>query len=147
MANIEELKRRYTSIFGEEGCDIGTLKDIERELDVELPLDFVEIATFYSGGYLGGISHHEIASKSVSTNIVEETLRIRESVGLNPNFVVIAEPPESIIVLQVSSAPEVIWCDAVEAKNLNSRKFENDPITWNMYSDFFEYLLDEEDNS
>ena len=104
------------------------------------------MAKFYSGGFLGGISHHEIASVGEATNIVQETLRLRESIGLAESYVVIAEPSESLFVLNTKGKPTVIWCDAVEAKNINSGSFSNEPDTWESYGEFFEYLLGEEED-
>ncbi len=148
MANIQKLKERYTSIYGSEPVSTETLKTIEDKLGVELPADFKEIASFYSGGLLGGISHHAIAAEGAATNIVEETLRIRKAIGLADRFVVLAQPSESLIVLCVDKgdgSSEVIWCDAVEAKNLNSYNFMNAPDIWDSYMEFFSHLLDEDE--
>ncbi|MBF7142724.1 MULTISPECIES: SMI1/KNR4 family protein [Pseudomonas] len=144
MNNMEELKSRYLSLYGNEGCTQNTLLSIESALGLELPHDFKSIAEFYSGGSLGGISHHEIAAAGAATNVVDETLRIRNAVGLRKGLVVLAEPPVSIIVLDVFNTPAVIWCDAVEVENLNSMRFHNAPDLWDRYSDFFAYLLDRE---
>ena len=77
MADINSLKERYDAIYGSESCDDGVISQIETELGLQLPSDFKEISLFYSGGFLGGISHYEIASISDATNIVKETLRLR----------------------------------------------------------------------
>lgn len=145
MTKIEDLKERYEALFGEEPCDSGTLKDIEDALDISLPADFVKISTFYSGGLLGGISHLAFASEGPADNIVRETLRLRESTGLNNRYIVIAEPAESLIVLNVESA-EVIWCDSVDVRNINSGNYMVEPDRWENYLAFFKYLLDEEDD-
>ena len=146
MVEIIELKDRYDAIYGCEPVDEEVISKIEAELDLKLPLDFKEISLFYSGGFLGGVSHHEIACVGEATNILQETLRLRDAIGLGHNFIVIAEPSESLIVLNVRSSPNVIWCDAVEAKNLNSMNFVNQPNTWESYSDFFEYMITEEED-
>lgn len=146
---IEQLRERYLAFFGEEGVGDGVIEGIEARLGVALPEDFTQVAGFYSGGLLGGISHHEIASEGDATNLVEETLRIREAVGLPRNFIVLAEPPESLIVLSVDASngsDAVIWCDAVEVNALRDNSFINPPQTWKTYADFFEYLLDSQDD-
>ncbi len=150
MANIQKLKEHYTRIYGNEPVRTDTLKIIEDKLGIELSPDFKEIAGFYSGGFLGGISHHAIAAEGAATNIVDETLRIRKAIGLVDSFVVIAQPSESLIVLNVDKEngyPEVVWCDAVEAKNLNAYDFMNAPDTWDSYMEFFSHLLDDEDGT
>lgn len=146
MVDINSLKHRYDAIYGGEPCDDGVVPNIESALGIKLPSDFKDISLFYSGGLLGGISHHEIACVSHATNIVKETVRLRESVGLGNGFVVIAEPSESLIVLNVEGKPSVIWCDAVEVGNLNAKNFMSQPDTWESYGDFFEHLLEEEED-
>lgn len=146
MVDIDTLRKRYIAEFGDEPCSNQVLSDVESALNVKLPEDFKQISSFYSGGYLGGISHHEIACIGDATNIVRETLRLRDSIGLDTNYIVIAEPAESLIVLNTTGRPAVIWCDAVEAKNINSQEFINLPDTWESYNEFFEYLLDEEED-
>jgi len=146
MINIIELKCRYDAIYGCEPVGEGVISKIEGELDLNLPRDFKEISLFYSGGFLGGVSHHEIACVGDATNIVQETLRLRGAIGLGHNFVVISEPSESLIVLNLAGSPAVIWCDAVESKNLNSMDFVNQPGIWESYGDFFDYLITEEED-
>ncbi len=145
MIDIGVLKKRYITEFGEEPCKPKVLLEIESVLNVKLPNDFKEIASFYSGGFLGGISHHSLAIKGEATSIVQETLRIREAISLDNDYLVLAEPPESIIVMKCTGSPAILWCDAVEVRNINSQKFENTPDTWDSYSAFFKHLLDEED--
>lgn len=144
MTDIAELKEKYIELYGAEGCSPGELAKIETALNVQLPYDFKKISEFYSGGFLGGISHHEIATHGEATNIVQETLRIREATGLNNEFIVLAEPSGSIIVLDVRGKSSVIWCDAVEVDCLNTMEFVTKPDIWDSYASFFLYLLNQE---
>lgn len=145
MTDIAELKKKYIALYGAEGCAAEELLRVEDALNVQLPDDFKMISEFYSGGFLGGISHHEIAAHGEATNIVQETLRIRGAIGLNKAFIVLAEPSGSLIVLDVRGNPSVIWCDAVEAVSLNSMEFVNKPDVWESYASFFSYLMSQED--
>ncbi|RAU45523.1 MULTISPECIES: SMI1/KNR4 family protein [unclassified Pseudomonas] len=145
MTDIAKLKDKYIAIYGFEGCSAEELRQIEDALGVRLPDDFKIISEFYSGGFLGGISHHEIAAHGEATNIVQETLRIRAATGLSQDYVVLAEPSGSLIVLNVTRPPSVIWCDAVEVNKLNTMEFVNEPDSWSSYASFFEYLLSHED--
>ena len=146
--NIEKIKNRYLAY-----CEFSPVNDreiasIEAILNITLPLSFKMISKFHSGDALGGIEHYEICRKSVSTNIVKETLRLRDVINLSTDYIVIAEPPESLIVLNVnegSAYPEVIWIDAVEVDNLDNYDSLSTPTTWSTYDDFFCFLLDEED--
>ncbi len=143
--NFPDLKNRYSAIYGAEPCSEDELHNVEKALGLELPDDFKQVSRFYSGGLLGGISHHEIAASGDAANVVDETLRIRAAIGLEQHYVVLAEPSGSIIVLDVSGQPAVIWCDAVDAVNINSRRFSTVPDVWGNYADFFSYLLEEEE--
>ena len=119
MIDIKSLKKRYEDIYGIEVCAVEVMGSIEKELDIKLPNDFKEIASFYSGGLVGGISHYDIAVSEGTSTMVQETLRIRKAAGVNNNFVVLAEPSGSLIVMNVSGVPGVLWCDANDAENIN----------------------------
>ncbi|AVX25571.1 SMI1/KNR4 family protein [Pseudomonas syringae pv. atrofaciens] len=146
MFNIESLKEKYKAYYDLDSGSKETLESIEKELAIKLPLDFKQIAMFYNGGLLGGISHHAISSDTNPLNIVDETLRLRKSINLADDYIVLAEPAESIIVLDVSSVPAVIWCDAIDAENINTKKFSTPPDSWDSYASFFSYLLDREES-
>jgi hypothetical protein len=110
--DFDNLRDRYASFFAEEPAPDGAIEAIESALDIVLPDDLKEIGKFYSGGMLGGISHVGIEP----SGIVAETLRLREAVNLPRRLLFLAEPSESLIVLDceasTSDAPSVIWCDA-----------------------------------
>ncbi|MEQ4259051.1 SMI1/KNR4 family protein [Pseudomonas syringae] len=146
MFNIESLKEKYKAYYDLDSGSKETLESIEKELAIKLPLDFKQIAMFYNGGLLGGISHHAISSDTNPLNIVDETLRLRKSINLADDYIVLAEPAESIIVVDVSSVPAVIWCDAIDAENINTKKFSTPPDSWDSYASFFSYLLDREES-
>jgi hypothetical protein len=62
---------------------------------------------------------------------------------------ILAEPPESLIVLDCESkthgTPAVIWCDAQEVRRLNDVTTLSKPGVWQSYMDFFKHLLKEEE--
>lgn len=145
MSTIDTLRERYIAEYGREACEANTISKIESVLEVELPEDFKKICEFYSGGLLGGISHHEISNTGDATNLCDETLRLRKAISLDKEFVVIAEPPESLIVMKTTGDLTVIWCDALDARNISSQEFTGSPQLWETYADFFEYLLNEDD--
>ncbi|MCI3947935.1 SMI1/KNR4 family protein [Pseudomonas syringae] len=146
MSNIESVKEKYNAHYDLDSVSKEALESIEKELAIKLPLDFKQIAMFYNGGLLGGISHHAISSETNPLSIVDETLRLRKSINLTDDYIALAEPAESIIVLDVSSVPAVIWCDAIDAENINTKKFSTPPDSWDSYESFFSYLLDREES-
>ena len=115
-------------------------------MSLKLSQGFREIALFFRGGFLGGKSHHAIANGGPANNIVEETLRLRNAIGLPARFVVIAEPSESLIVMENGKdGSRVIWCDAFDVKNLENPEKLRSPKIWPSYSEFFAFLLNEEE--
>jgi hypothetical protein len=120
------------------------LQELERSLGVILPNDFKEIAAFYSGGIVGGISHNAIATSGPATNIFEETVRLRQALNLPRSLVVLAEPAESLIIMDTSASegsPAVMWIDASDARDLAGLEGLHDPQLWRSYTDFFDFLL------
>ena len=147
MAAEENLEKRYLNFYPSEGVDKKALEDINNILNVELPVDFCKIASFYSGGILGDISIYSF-NRTDSPNIIDNTIILRETIELPDRFVVLAEPDESIIVMNTETKPQVLWIDAVEVKKLSNMSFDSKPEEWMNFSDFFEELLrQEEENS
>lgn len=144
----DDLFNRYVALFGSEPTSADEITRIEEILGVLLPRDFKEVSSFYSGGILGGISHHAISNGGPPSNIVDETQRLRAAIGLPRCFVVLAEPPASLIVLNTNvsdSAPAVIWCDAFDVCHLGNPNELHSPHIWPSYASFFGFLLDIEE--
>jgi len=139
-----EAKEKYVPFYGVEPCPLGEVLEIEEKPNISLSEDFKAISTFYSGGLLGGISHFSIGSGDDEFNVVNETLRLRRAVGLSHEYVALAEPAGSLIVLNVLHCPAVVWCDALDVGCLGVAGFSNFVDTWNTYEDFFLYLLQQE---
>lgn len=142
-----DLRSRYVSWFGLEPTPDGEIEQVEEELGVRFPRDFRDISRFYSGGMLGGISHNAIAARGPATNITEETKRLRGAVGLPRGLIVLAEPPASLIVMDTNAmndSPAIIWCDSSDVSHLGTSQKLRNPQTWKSYTEFFNFLLDNE---
>ena len=78
-------------------------------------------------------------------NVGDKTVELRNSIGLPTCYVVLAEPPESLIVLQTESdehAPTtVIWLSAQDAGRLVRGESLTDADYYASFTDFFETLL------
>ena len=142
--DLTVMQQRYAAFFGEELPPEGAIAGMESALDIALPDDVSAISQFFRGDLLGGISHYSFDESSSATNIVNETTRLRAAIGLPHRFIVLAEPAESLIVLDVESGV-VTWCGNFDVSRLDgSSKMLGNPDTWPSYAEFFEYLLDEE---
>lgn len=145
---IDDLRNRYVALFGVEPAEPGVTQELERALEVTLPDDFKRIASFYSGGMVGGISHHAIAVGGQATNILDETTRIKSTAGLPRSFLALAEPPESLILLDTAASegtPAVLWIDANDIAQLGVAQKLREPDMWASYADFFAFLLEREE--
>lgn len=144
MLDIKFLEKEYLKFGEKNGIDDTILKKIEDTLKISLPSDFKQISKFFSGGDLGAIYNYDFEPGEWD-NIVGETIKLRSLVRLPKNFVVLAEPPESIILMDVINNPTIIWCDALDIYNIKNKKCMNKPYLWENYSDFFyELILDEQ---
>ncbi len=143
--NFTNLRQRYAALFGVEPSKDGAIADLESSLGITLPDDVKAISQFYSGGIVGGISHNAFDGSGRAANIVKETLRLRAAIELPNRFIVLAEPSESLIVRDVESGV-VTWCDHSDVPRLEDRsQMLGQPNVWTSYAEFFEFLLDEED--
>lgn len=142
--NCEKLQSEYEKFYPKHSVANETIEKIERSLYVSLPDDLKEISSFYSGGMLGGIPHFEISDTSQADNITEKTMGWRASIFLPHNFIAIAEPPSSVIVLD-SLKNKVLWLSSTDAARLNTKEnFLSDFDCFDSYKDFFTFLLRQE---
>lgn len=143
MRNLSELKLKYLEVFPEDALNQDELNAIEKRLGVTLPNDFKEISKYFSGGSVGIIEFYDFKDNN-DINIVDETLRLRESMQLPEQYIVLAEPPESIVVMDIKNVPTIIWCDSIDIENIESNNYSSQPDTWESFSDlFYDMLLEE----
>ncbi|BDU23785.1 SMI1/KNR4 family protein [Flavobacterium sp. GSB-24] len=141
MKDINKLRDRYILLFGEiDGVSTEDLNKIESELQISLPIDFKEIASFCDGS----IWLHSFLFDD-STNLIGETLRIRKAVAIPNRFIVLAEHDMSVFLMDTENKPPILWIDSIEITKLEKQDFISKPYIWDDFSDFFEYLLDEEE--
>lgn len=143
MKNLFELKMKYLEIFPEDSLNQDELNAIEKRLGITLPSDFKEISEYFSGGSVGIIEFYDFKDNN-DINIVDETLRLRESIQLPEQYIVLAEPPESVVLMDIRNIPAIIWCDCIDIENINGNNYLRQPDTWESFSDFFYDMLMEE---
>ena len=84
-------------------------------------------------------------ARGSAANIVAATLELRSAINLPHRFVALAEPANSLIVLDTDTG-SVTWYDANDVAYLDTpQEMSAAPDTWPTYADFFEFLLDRED--
>lgn len=146
MDKLRILLKQYQDLMLEdalEGCSNDDLHKVELNLDITLPDDFKEISLLYSIDYLGGISNYQVVRDGNTLNLIDETLRIRNAIGLPHEYVFLAELDSSAILLNTVKQPHVIWVDSIAIGRLNQLE-SHEYDAWENYQDYFEYLLQEE---
>ena len=145
MHDINSLKVRYVAMNGHRPISSDILRSIQTELGLVLPIDFMQIAEFYNGSGFNVLPLYSFAGNAPTMNPVNETLRLRKAVQLPSNWLVLGEPPESLLLMDCENGGKVIWLDAIDVARISSNSFTKQPDSWNSFSDFFDYLLEEEE--
>ena len=154
MDKLNKLLKQYQALLLEDalvgcthdalvGCTHDDLHKVELYLDVTLPDDFKEISLLYSIDYLGGMPNNQVVRDGNALNLIDETLRIRNVIGLPHEYVFLGELDTSAVLLNTVKQPHVIWVDSIAIERLS--QLESDEYdAWENYQDYFEYLLQEE---
>lgn len=116
---------------------------LESALDISLPESFRAAASFFDGSGIESMNLHALA-RDPSSNVLAETLRLRKSIELPHNYIVLGEPPESFLVLDCNDGA-VIWCDATDAPRLGKEMLVRPADTWATFGDFLNAQLAEEE--
>ena len=146
MDKLNKLLKQYQDLLLEdalEGCTHDDLHKVELYLDVTLPDDFKEISLLYSIDYLGGMPNYQVVRDGNALNLIDETLRIRNGIGLPHEYVFLGELDTSAILINTVKQPHVIWVDSIAIGRLNQLE-SHEYDAWENYQDYFEYLLQEE---
>ena len=147
MTQLERVKQKYLNLHPTHGVEEKIIKEIEDKLDIILPNDFKAIATYYDGYY--DINNHSFFSFNPNVNdwnVINKTIFYRESdLKLPKNFLVIKEGDEDVIVLDTSDLiNKVYWLSHADLYNLsNQEELLDDPMIFNSFGDFFEFILNE----
>lgn len=145
METIEGMRARYSKMAGIRPASVELLRDIEKSLNLNLPRDFCEICEFFDGSGLNVIPLLSLAARTSTLNPLTETQRLRVKISFPQNYLVLAEPPESLIVMECVGNRKVFWLDAIDVGRLESESFSRSPDVWPSFAEFFSYLLEEEE--
>lgn len=143
---IRVLKERYERLYPDEGTSKRKLRKAEKHLEVSLPQNFREIASFFGGGPLGGIDHFRFdIDEMYKPDIGNDTVRFRKYRSLPDNFIVLTEDGDRLILLGTETIPSVFWIEKDDIRKLKKQQPIEVEESWETYADFFEeQLLKEE---
>ncbi|NWB95770.1 hypothetical protein HX882_07715 [Pseudomonas gingeri] len=144
MANLNDIQTRYEVLNGVRPVDGEYLRQLQVALKILLPDDFIQASCFFDGSGVAVLPVHAIDWQP-EMNVFSETTRLREKISLPNHFLVLGEPPASLLVMDCNEGGAVIWCDATDAPRLGKERLMSPPKVWRNYTEFLEYLIDEEE--
>lgn len=122
------------------------LNKVSNELGVVFSNDFLEIAKKYHFEFLSFFDW-----SGLKTGAIEYTKKLRLE-GLPQNYLILAgfRDDGGSVFLETPNDPNtntrVIWCDMEDVYNLCLKgEFEYNPTIWPSFTDFFEYLVEQEE--
>src|SRR5262245_52593335 len=139
MPTMSDLKQRYERLNGSRPVEKRLVDRLEKDLGLSFPSEFREVTGFFDGSGFSVFPLHAIGT-NVRTNILSETLRLRDKIALPRRFVVLGEPPESLLLLDCDKG-EVLWCDAIDASRIGEGSVNKAPDRWPSFGTFFDHLL------
>lgn len=143
---IAVLRKKFIGLFRELPLEGTMLDKIENLLKVKFPDCVVKITHFYPGNYLKDVLNFN-DKKDDEHGITYMTLAYRNKINLPVYYVVLGQDEVSSIVLDTHKG-QVLWLSYSDVCNLcESQPFTGNPIIFPTFTDFFAYLLDEEEKS
>ena len=139
----EELIKRARTIKEAPVLNADIIYNAENSLAVILPEDMKYIGSKYHYEYVRFFSFYHLGDE-----VIEETLYYRVNYNLEKEYVILSKQDDvSFLLLKTKSLDEseVVWCAYQDFFNLcYGRPMEYNPTIFPSFTDFFEYLLDEE---
>ena len=126
----------------------GTIEDLlhlESALNVKIPEDFSYLWGKYNYQYVYSFDCLEFPID------VEKNTKFFREKGLPEKYIILYEKGDAgSIFMETSNDPEtpapVYWCDMEDVYNLcEEGVFKYHPTAWDSFTDFFEYLVNEEE--
>ena len=139
---------RCRSILGEHPLGSKGLEALERELGFALPEAFRRVSTVYSGGLLGEMDVFSFHPAAPAPTVGSCTNYLRERGLIAPKDVVLAEPPESLVVWRDADIDGVVlWLGAHDVERVLALGEEpiSDVDEWPSFGWFLESCLLEEE--
>lgn len=140
----DKLIKKAKSLNKAPTLSYNIIYNLQEKLVVTLPEDFKYIATHYHYEYISFFSFYHL-----NDEVIEETKFFREQDNLPHEYIILSQQDDvSFLLLKTISSEEcqVIWCDYPDFFNLCDRMpMQYKQTIFNSFTDFFEFLLDEEE--
>lgn len=149
---IEEAIKRYSNLYKIRALPEKSINLIEKTLKIILPNDFKEISKVFDAyEILGGHALYSFDPSVKNYNIIDKTIYYRNSdLHLPAQYIALEETEVNFTVLEThqdaSMNTRVICCSIEDIYNLaNGKPLLYNPLIFSAFLDFFEYLLDQEE--
>jgi hypothetical protein len=140
--SFEQLKERIKKTFGEHPLKDDEISNVEDALSVKLPQDFIEINKVCSYEYSNVLSFLNFGG----TGVIENTLGVWSYFNCPHEFIMLYDDGSGVILMDVKNNTGVIYASIEDTESIVFRKelsYKHDLFP--TFSDFFLYLLDEEE--
>ena len=145
---IIKIGERIFQTFGKDKINLSSelITKIEAELEISFPLDFKQLCEIYRYDCIGSFNYYNFEGLG-DYSVVVQTKSWRESINLPLNYLVLSDDGTSALLMKIENDnANVIHCALEDVLNLCAgRPMEYDPIIFETFADFFEFLLDEEE--
>jgi hypothetical protein len=143
---LSKLTNRAKALYETISLTLEEIYYVQAKLNVELPDDFKKlcISCSYEISY-----PFDFLNFGTDDGVIGETQYYRKNYSLPDNYMILSQQDDvSFVLLKAISVDksEVIWCDYQDFFNLcNSKSFQYNPTIFPTFTDFYEFLLDEEE--
>lgn len=143
----DKLIKKANTLNPASTLSITEIKHLENRLKVIIPDDFKYINTRYHYEYINFCEFRNFANTGVGSVTYETNYYRREYNLLNCYLVLFSDSVSFLIFKTISNEKSnVIWCSYNDFFNLcEGKPFEYNPTIFQSFTDFFEFLLDEEE--
>ena len=128
--------------FGDfSGIDIDIINKFEQDLNLNLSTEFKVASVEYN------YCLFSFGFFSFPEGVLQETLRLRQNANLPLNTLILSEDDASVLLMKcLGDHEEIYWIAIEDYENYcEGKPLEYDPNIFPTFTDFFAYLLDEEE--
>jgi hypothetical protein len=137
--------------------DDEKFNNVSKNLDITLPKDFIEINKMFRYDVFSMQEFLDFSEEKKDWGIIKNNLELRKEFAQYSNgksdmshILVLADDDGGSVFMITQDSPEkptpVIWCDAGDMFHYSvTGKFRNPHDEWPSFTDFFEYLVEKEE--
>ncbi len=122
------------------------LDNLKRKLSLSFSLEFLELSKIASLEYFSTFPINNL-NQETNHSVIGETLQMRANANLPKDTLVLFEEYESLMLMKCFGDHEEIYWMAAEDyyRYCDNEPLEYNPTIFPTFTDFFSYLLDEEE--